>query len=113
MRWQFGLAILSLGWPLTAAGQPAPNRASKSGEALFAGQVRKIFSNTCVRCHNADQKKGGLDLSRRAPALQGGKSGAAIVPGSLDESLAFEKIESGEMPPKSKLSNADVAAIRD
>jgi mono/diheme cytochrome c family protein len=112
MRWQIGLAILGLGGCVAAAGQPAPQVASKSGEALFAGQVRKILSNTCVRCHNADQKKGGLDLSRRAAALGGGETGAAIVPGHIDESLAIEKIESGEMPPKSKLSAHEIEAFR-
>src|SRR3954454_15225361 len=109
MRWQIGLAILWFGWPLRAAEQPS----SKSGEALFSGPVRKILSNTCVRCHNADQKKGGLDLTRRAPELEGGKSGAAIVPGNFEESLAFEKLEAGETPPKSKLSAPEVAAVRD
>jgi mono/diheme cytochrome c family protein len=112
MRWHVGLAILGLGWTADAAGQAAPQAASKTGEALFAGPIRKILSNTCIRCHNADQKKGGLDLSRRASALKGGESGAAIVPGNVDESLAFEKVEAGEMPPKSKLSALEVEAFR-
>ena len=74
--------------------------------------VRKILSESCVRCHNADQKKGGLDLSRRAPALAGGKSGAAIVPGNVEESLLVEKVEAGEMPPKSRLAAPQVEAVR-
>jgi mono/diheme cytochrome c family protein len=112
MRWQIGLAILGLGWTAEAVGQAVPQAVSTTGEALFAGQVRKVLSNTCVRCHNPDQKKGGLDLSRRASALKGGESGAAIVPGSIDESLVVEKVESGEMPPKSKLSVPEVEAFR-
>src|SRR3954467_14964546 len=115
MRLVIGPLLVAFCWPLAAGGPDAAKTAStlQPGETRAGGLVQQILSNTCVRCHNADQKKGGLDLSRRASALKGGKTGAAIVPGNLDESLLVEKIEAGEMPPKSKLSAPDVAAIRD
>ena len=91
--------------------ETAPSTAT-AGEVLFTGQVRKILSESCIRCHNPDQKKGGLDLSRRAPALLGGKSGAVIVAENAEESLLVEKVEAGEMPPKNRLTPPQVEAIR-
>ena len=48
-----------------------------------------------------------------ASALAGGKSGPAIVPGKLDESLLWERVESDEMPPKSPLAETEKAVLRD
>jgi len=115
MRTVISLLMAALCWPLSVAGQTVARTApstAKAGEVLFTGQVRKILSESCIRCHNPDQKKGGLDLSRRAPALLGGKSGAVIVPGSADESLLVEKVEAGEMPPKNQLTAPQIEAIR-
>jgi mono/diheme cytochrome c family protein len=115
MRTVISLLMAGLCWPLWVAGQTvartAPSTAT-AGEVLFTGQVRKILSEACIRCHNADQKKGGLDLSRRAPALLEGESGAVIAPGSADESLLVEKVKAGEMPPKNQLTPPQVEAIR-
>jgi mono/diheme cytochrome c family protein len=107
------LLVLGVCGPV-ACGQPtkAPRDAAVSGEALFSGSVRRILANTCVRCHNADQKKGGLDLSRRDAALRGGDSGAVVVPGNVEESLVVEKVREGEMPPRSPLAPAEVESIR-
>ncbi len=78
----------------------------------MARQVSTILADHCVSCHGPEQKKGGLDLSRRATALKGGKSGTAIVPGSPDESLLVDKVADGEMPPKGALAREQVAAVR-
>ena len=48
----------------------------------------------------------------RLSAFAGGESGEAIVAGKPDESLVWEKVEAGEMPPKSRLSDAEKAAIK-
>ena len=63
-------------------------------------EVGTILANQCVSCHGPEQKEGGLDLTRRASALYGGKSGTAIVPGEPDDSLLVDRIAEGEMPPK-------------
>jgi mono/diheme cytochrome c family protein len=91
---------------------PAHPTSSKQGEAARFGQIQKILSETCIRCHNPDQKKGGLDLTRRVHVIRGGKSGPAVVPGNVDESLLIEKVEAGEMPPKNPLAAPQVEAIR-
>ena len=82
------------------------------GRAVFDGQVRALLTSKCLSCHTSEAKKGDLDLSRRATALSGGQSGEAVVPGRPEESLLFEKVAAGEMPPKHPLSGEQVAAFK-
>ncbi len=95
---------------------PLGSSAQTDGVVAAGGKVARdagaILVDRCVSCHGPDQKKGGLDLSRRATALKGGKSGTAIVPGSPDESLLVDKVVEGEMPPKGSLAREQVAAVR-
>ncbi len=78
--------------------------AKAAGGIDFTTQIRSILGEQCYRCH--DQKsKGGLRLSSREAALQGGDSGEpAIVPGKPEESLLVRLIhpDAGDdiMPPK-------------
>lgn len=65
----------------------------------FRSRIAPLLSLHCLECHDSSSQKGGLDLSLRSTALAGGESGEAIVPGKIDESLLWESIESGEMPP--------------
>ncbi len=81
--------------------------------STLSRQVSVILANQCVSCHGPEQKKGGLDLTRRSTALAGGESGSAIVPGVPDDSLVVDKIAEGEMPPKRPLAREQVAAVRD
>ncbi|WP_165229307.1 PSD1 and planctomycete cytochrome C domain-containing protein [Aquisphaera insulae] len=108
MRRPIGVAIVLASFPLgtARAGEPPADRAAR----LQKG--RAVLVESCVSCHNADQKKGKLDLTRPATALAGGESGPAIVPGKAGESLAVEKVEAGEMPPKGRLEPAQVEALR-
>ena len=62
MRTVISLLMAGLCWPLSVAGQTVARTApstAKAGDVLFTGQVRKILSESCIRCHNSDQKKGG------------------------------------------------------
>jgi mono/diheme cytochrome c family protein len=104
LRLSFGL-VLALG----TAGQAEPTR--PSADAL-AREAAAILAEHCVSCHGPGQAKGGLDLSRRTLALKGGKSGAVIVPGSVDESLLIDKVSAGEMPPKGRLAEKQIDAVR-
>jgi mono/diheme cytochrome c family protein len=76
--------------------------------------VRALFQAKCVRCHGEKVRKGGLDLTTPAGLLRGGESGKVIAPGKPDDSLLFDKVHAGEMPPKKegRLSEADVDLIR-
>lgn len=67
-------------------------------EGGFAAAA-KVLSNHCVRCHNADKTRGGLDLSTQATALSGGATRDAIVPGDPEKSLLVERARDHSMPP--------------
>ncbi len=105
------LALASL---LTLAGAPTAGAEEGRGPGGgFDASVAPILARRCLDCHSGAEPKGKLDLSRRASAIGGGEGGPAIVPGRPDESLLWERVEADEMPPKSPLSGAEKAALRD
>ena len=79
----------------------------------FDASVAPILARRCLDCHSGAEPKGKLDLSNHAAAMRGGKSGPAIVAGNPDESVAWERVESDEMPPKEPLPATEKAALRD
>lgn len=79
--------------------------AESAGDGVnFATQIKPLLAENCYRCHD-EKTKGGLRLSHREAALEGGDSGmAAVAPGKPEESLLLELIhpDAGDdiMPPK-------------
>lgn len=73
----------------------------------FDTVVAPLLARKCLGCHNATDKKGGLDLSSAKTALSGGDSGAVFVPGKPAESLLSEKVSRDEMPPKKPLADEE------
>ena len=78
--------------------------------------VRQVFEKHCIGCHGPANMS-GLDLRTRQTLLQGGKRGAAIVPGDPGQSLLYQAVTgSGDfkMPPgKDTLSSAEISTIRE
>lgn len=71
----------------------------------------------CADCHSADTKrKGGLLLDSRDGWAIGGDSGPAVVPGDPGNSLLLRAVSYEEpdlqMPPKNRLSEAEIADLR-
>ena len=67
-----------------------------------------------MECHGAEKQKGSLRLDSREAALEGGDSGAVLVPAEPMKSLLMEVISHRsdiKMPPKSKLSDAEIADL--
>jgi mono/diheme cytochrome c family protein len=86
-------------------------QASADPSVFFDENVEPLFVSRCLSCHGAEQK-GGLDLRSKTTALAGGKSGAVLVSGKPDESLLFQLVADGEMPPKHPLNEDEVSVIR-
>ncbi len=86
--------------------------------AFYTTHVQPIFQANCYRCHAGLNHRGGLMLDSRAGLMKGGHDGAVIVPGHPEASLLVKLIrhegpanDPMPMPPKSKLSEADIATI--
>jgi cytochrome c553 len=92
------------------AAEPAP---TEEQVRFFESRVRPILADTCARCHGPRQSKAGLRLDSRAALLAGGDSGPAVVPGKPEESLIISAVrfEGPKMPPKQKLSSAQVTSL--
>ncbi|MBI3408293.1 MAG: PSD1 domain-containing protein [Planctomycetes bacterium] len=80
----------------------------------FERDIKPLLQAKCTRCHGENIHRSDLDLSTPSGIRKGGESGAVIVPSKPDESLLFEKVHSGKMPPKKKdrLSDTEVDSIR-
>jgi hypothetical protein len=91
---------------LTSRGQD-----QSAGLKHFNQAVLPILQR-CVVCHSGPKPKGGLSLTTRALALKGGESGAALVPGKLDDSLLYDMVSSKEMPPSQPLAPGEIASLR-
>ena len=78
---------------------------------FFETKIRPVLASNCYSCHS-DSKLGGLRVDSREALLQGGKSGAAIVPGDPDKSLLIKAVRQTEaklkMPMGGKLKDTEV-----
>ncbi len=83
----------------------------------FAKDVKPLLERSCYKCHGAEKQKGKLRLDLKAPALKGGSSGAAIVPGKGAESPLIVAVsgidEDLVMPEKGdRLTVEEVGVLR-
>ncbi len=81
---------------------------------FFESRIRPVLVERCYACHGGDPAKirGGLVLLDAAGLRAGGDSGAAVVPGSPEDSLLIEAIHYEgltRMPPDGKLSASVIA----
>jgi hypothetical protein len=74
----------------------------------FASDVLPILQANCVSCHGGTN---GLSLGTHAQVMNGGDSGAAVVPGNAGASLLFQKVDSNQMPPTGPLAAGEKATI--
>jgi cytochrome c len=86
--------------------------------AFYTENVKPILVAHCAQCHLTTNHKGGLSLETKASTLKGGRDGIVIVPGDPAASLLVKLIrhegpadDPKPMPPKEKLSDADIATV--
>jgi hypothetical protein len=115
----FFLIALTMAWvgrhALCTAGVTEEKDKSPPQSPSFKDDIRPLLQAKCYRCHKGRDAKGELDLSTASGLLKGGESGAVIVPGKPDESLLYERVHKGTMPPpgkKERPSEGEVEAIR-
>ena len=80
---------------------------------FFETKVRPVLAERCYSCHGPARQSGGLRLDSRAAILNGGGSGAALIPGDPAKSLLIHAIryEGLQMPPGGKLKAEEIAAL--
>jgi len=98
------LAFAPILFPLRAK---ADDAASRKDRIVFENDIVPILFAYCWSCHGAEDCKAKLDLRTLPLMLQGGKHGPAIVIGSAEKSLLFQKLKSKQMPPGGELRPTD------
>jgi mono/diheme cytochrome c family protein/uncharacterized membrane protein len=80
-------------------------------------EVRTILAHNCYSCHGEAKTKGGLRLDKKEFVMEGGKSGAVIVPGQPEKSELYRRVtlpatHKKVMPSKGKhLSDKEIAVL--
>lgn len=101
------LASLSSAW--------AEQVAAPQSVEFFEREIRPLLLESCQKCHGGEKQEGDLRLDSRGALLRGGENGSVIAVGDPDKSLLIAAVEqSGDlkMPPKSKLTVPQIAALR-
>lgn len=89
------------------------SRARGADVPTFERDVLPILEAKCVRCHGGDEPRNGLDVRTRTTLIAGGRSGSAIEPGSLRDSLLWGYVATDKMPAEGeKLTNAEKDVLR-
>ena len=103
---------LALVMPFSARAQTAQSAAADS-TGTFEAQVLPILETHCVKCHSGSAPQAALDVRSRASLLKGGVNGPAIVAGSAEESLLYQRVVKGDMPMgDEKVSEQELEHIR-
>jgi hypothetical protein len=97
----------------------APGQAGQDANArleFFERKIRPLLVGNCYNCHSANtNSQGGLRVDDRNGLLVGGGRGPAVVPGQPEKSLLLQAVghthKKLKMPPKTRLSAADVADL--
>jgi mono/diheme cytochrome c family protein len=109
---------LSVHGQLAIADEPesAIEAAVDDQAAAFSKQVLPLLRTRCITCHGPEKQEGGLRLDSLDAALKGGDQGPAIVPGDAESSLFVKAITFADpdlqMPPKQKLSDAEISVLK-
>lgn len=93
-----------------------PGVASAADPVTFEKDVKPIFKQHCIGCHNGDKPRGGLDLSTLTAVREGGTSGQVVVAGKSEASLLYAlpaHLEDPKMPSgKPKIPQGQLDVIR-
>jgi hypothetical protein len=65
--------------------------------------VLPVLKTHCVKCHGPAKREARLSLNSPLGLAHGGESGRVVEPGRPDDSLLWQRIAAGEMPPDQPL----------
>jgi uncharacterized membrane protein len=64
---------------------------------VYLDLIAPMMERRCVSCHNDDKKKGELNLSSYSLMLKGGENAEVLVPGDLNSSDLYRRINLAEI----------------
>ena len=109
-------AIVMIGGCAAAVRADETRDFSEEQLAFFETRIRPLLVDECFECHSdsSETVRGGLQLDSREALLRGGDSGPGVVPGKPEGSLILQAVlwQSLEMPPRGRLQQEQVDAIR-
>ncbi len=65
----------------------------------YDSEIQPIFNSRCTNCHSGSDAEEGLNLSSYNNVMNGGDSGDVVIPYDHANSLLWQYINSGFMPP--------------
>jgi hypothetical protein len=104
--------------PLLLAGGVSRAELNEEGIRFFESKIRPLLIEHCYACHSLQlgESQGDLRLDSRASMLRGGSRGSVIQLDKPEASLLLKAIDYGDpelqMPPKGKLAEEQIAAVR-
>jgi hypothetical protein len=110
------VAVL-VGLLLPLVSVPALPQAGPDEADFFEKKIRPVLAERCYSCHSAQasKAKGQLRLDSREALLKGGDRGPSISAGDPGKSLLLAAVRHADddlkMPPKGKLSDAQIADL--
>ena len=95
---------------------------TKYKTTFFEEKIRPLFVNKCYSCHSEEARtngklKAGLLLDSAESIIKGGDAGKVLIPEKPEESILYEAVlykdEDIAMPPKGKLTEIEIANIKE
>lgn len=87
-------------------------------QSFYRAAIEPVFRAKCFSCHNAQKKKGDLDMTTLTKLLEGGKEGSIWKPGDAENSLIMQNVhlaidDKKHMPPNGKvqLTSDEIALL--
>ena len=107
--------MLAVAVSLAARSLSSASETDAQSTAFFENQIRPLLVRRCLRCHGGEKTRRGLRVDSRQALVNGGKSGAAVLPGRPDDSLliqAVRYVQGGpQMPPSGKLAGDEIELL--
>lgn len=95
-----------------------PDAMAPNTPQFYTARVQPILQANCYRCHAGLNHRGGLVMDTEAGLQRGGRQGPVLVLGHPEQSLLVllirhegPKGDPMNMPPRGKLSDADIATV--
>jgi hypothetical protein len=81
---------------------------------VFETDIQPVLHAKCSKCHSEKVRKGALDLSSIASLQRGGESEEPLLTPDIDDSLLWNMIDGGDMPPEGEppLTDAEKRRIQ-